>query len=433
MDHGTSLREVDTAALPVSIADVRAAHARIKDSIVRTPTLLSKTLSAIVGANVYLKFENLQFTAAYKERGALNRLLLLDEEARSRGVIAASAGNHAQGLAYHGARLGLPVTIVMPLTTPTVKVSQTEGHGARVVLHGQTFDEAYAYSRELEKQEGLTFIHPFDEAAVIAGQGTVALEMLEDVPNIDTLVIPVGGGGLISGCAIAAKAINPDIRVIGVQSNLYPAVYSLKTGKHIECGGDTLAEGIAVKFPGELSSRIVLDIVDEMRIVNESIIETAISLLLDVEKTVVEGAGAAALATLLPTKDGNFRPEFRGRNIGIVLTGGNIDPRFLANVIMRNLARSGKIGRLSIVLPDKAGALMEVAGIFTQFDANIIEVVHQRIFGVSSAKNLTTEIEYEIKDPRASAALENALAEAGYSFDRITISGTRKGARPPRG
>lgn len=434
MSSGAGLREIDTpAVLPVSIADVRAAHDRIRSSIVRTPTLLSKTLSGIVGAEVYLKFENLQFTAAYKERGALNRLLLLDEEARSRGVIAASAGNHAQGLAYHGARLGVPVTIVMPTSTPTVKVSQTEGHGATVILHGGTFDEAYLYSRMLEQERGLTFVHPFDDPDVMAGQGTVALEMLEDVPDLDMLVVPVGGGGLISGCAVAAKAIRPGIKVVGVQSNLYPALYNLKTGKQIEGGGDTLAEGIAVKNPGKLSSQFVLGIVDEMRIVNESIIESAISLLLDIEKTVVEGAGAAALATLLPTKDGNFRHEFRGRKIGIILTGGNIDPRFLANVVLRNLARSGKIGRLSIVLSDKAGALMEIAGIFSRFDANIIEVSHQRIFGVSSAKSTATEIEYELKDPQASMELEQALSEAGYTFDRLTISGTRKGPRGSRG
>ncbi|MFO1260563.1 MAG: threonine ammonia-lyase [Sphingomonadaceae bacterium] len=435
MVQETDVREVETAAmsLPVSIDDVRAAHERIRASIVRTPTLLSKTLSKIVGADVYLKFENLQFTAAYKERGALNRLLLLSDEAKGRGVIAASAGNHAQGLAYHGARLGLPVTIVMPTSTPTIKVAQTQGHGATVVLHGDTFDEANAYSRVLEKERGLTYVHPFDDPDVIAGQGTVALEMLEDAPQIDTLVVPVGGGGLISGCTIAAKAVKPGIKVIGVQSNRYPALYSLKTGKQIEGGGDTLAEGIAVKFPGQLSSQFVVQLVDEMRIVNESIIESAISLLLDIEKTVVEGAGAAALATLLPTKDGNPRPEFAGRTIGIVLSGGNIDPRFLANVILRNLARSGKIGRLSIVLPDKAGALMEVAGIFTRFDANIIEVAHQRVFGVPSAKSTTTEIEYEIKDPQAAMALEQALSDAGYSFDRLTISGTRKGPRGSRG
>ncbi len=433
MEQGEKLRENDALApLPLTIADVRAAHERIRGAIVRTPTLLSKTLSAIVGAEVWLKFENLQFTAAYKERGALNRLLTLEEEARARGVIAASAGNHAQGLAYHGARLGVPVTIVMPKSTPTVKVSQTEGHGATVILHGETFDEAYAHSRALEKERGLTFVHPFDDPAVMAGQGTVALEMLEDAPQLDMLVVPVGGGGLISGCAVAAKAVKPDIRVVGVQSNLYPALYCLKTGKQIEGGGETLAEGIAVKYPGVLSSQVILSVVDEMRIVNESIIESAISLLLDIEKTLVEGAGAAALATLLPTKDGNFRPEFRGRKIGIILTGGNIDPRFLANVILRNLARSGKIGRLSIVLSDKAGALMEVASIFSRFDANIIEVAHQRIFGVPSAKSTTTEIEYEIKDPRAAMELEQALSDAGYAFDRLTISGTRKGPRGSR-
>lgn len=274
MEQGCTVRENDASApLPLTIEDVRAAHERIRNAIVRTPTLLSKTLSAIVGAEVWLKFENFQFTAAYKERGALNRLLLLDEQARARGVIAASAGNHAQGLAYHGARLGVPVTIVMPKSTPTVKVSQTEGHGATVILHGETFDEAYAHSRALEKERGLTFVHPFDDPAVMAGQGTVALEMLEDAPELEMLVVPVGGGGLISGCSVAAKAIKPDIRVVGVQSNLYPALYCLKTGKQIEGGGETLAEGIAVKYPGVLSSQVILSVVDEMRIVNELIIE----------------------------------------------------------------------------------------------------------------------------------------------------------------
>ena len=419
-------------AVQVTLDDVRAARGRIAGSIVRTPTLLSRTLSEIIGAEVWLKFENLQFTAAYKERGALNKLLQLTPEARAKGVIAASAGNHAQGLAYHGRRIGVPVTIVMPVSTPIVKVRQTQDHGARVILIGERFEDASAHARELETREGLTFVHPFDDPDVIAGQGTIALEMLEDAPDLDMIVVPVGGGGLISGVATAAKGLKPDIRIVGVQSKLYPALYNLKNNLHIASGGDTLAEGIAVKHPGKLSSRIILDRVDEVRIVNEAIIESAISLLLDVEKTVVEGAGAAALATMLPTRDGNFRSEFQNRKVGLILTGGNIDQRFLANVILRNLARSGRIGRIAIVLPDKVGALHEVSGIFTRHGANIIEVSHQRIFGVSSAKNMVTDIEYEIRDPESLEPLQEDLVAAGYSFEMMGVSGGRRSARAAR-
>ncbi|MGH6781928.1 MAG: pyridoxal-phosphate dependent enzyme, partial [Sphingomonadaceae bacterium] len=273
------------APLTVSIADVQAAQMRISDSIVRTPTLLSKTLSDMTGAKVYLKFENLQFTAAYKERGALNKLLQLDEVARSRGVIAASAGNHAQGLAYHGARLGIPVTIVMPKPTPTVKVSQTEGHGATVILTGERFDDAYAHALVVAKERGLTFVHPFDDPAIIAGQGTVALEMLADAPDIDTLAVPIGGGGLISGCSIVAKAQPKPIEVVGVQAELFPSMYNRINGTDLPIGGDTLAEGIAVKEPGAITSAIIREIVDDMTLVSERDLEKALSLLLQIEKT----------------------------------------------------------------------------------------------------------------------------------------------------
>lgn len=421
----------ESVALPISIVDVREAHDRVRGFIVRTPTLHSKTLSAITGAEVWLKFENLQFTAAYKERGALNKLLLLGDNARSRGVIAASAGNHAQGLAYHGGQLGIPVTIVMPVSTPIVKVQQTKSHGANVVLHGDDFDTAYAHAKMLEEQQGLVFVHPFDDPAIMAGQGTVAIEMLEDAPDLDMIVVPVGGGGLVSGIAVAAKGVKPGIEVIGVQSNRYPAMYSIKTGQDIVGGGDTLAEGIAVKAPGQLTRSVVLALVDEMRIVSEAIIEEAISLLLDVEKTVVEGAGAAGLATMLPAKNGTFRPEFAGRKVGVILTGGNIDPRFLANVILRNLARSGKIGRISVLLDDKVGALHNLSGIFTRNGANIIEVSHQRIFGVLSAKSTQTEIEYEIRDSEALDALLADIEAAGYAYEIMTISG-RRGSRALR-
>ncbi|MDE2404643.1 MAG: threonine ammonia-lyase [Sphingomonadales bacterium] len=421
------------ASAVIGIDDVRAAAARLAGNVVRTPTLHSRTLSAITGANVWLKFENLQFTAAYKERGALNKLLTMDAAARAKGVIAASAGNHAQGLAYHGGRLGIPVTIVMPTHTPIVKVQQTRGHGANVVLHGHSFEEAYGHARKLEIERGLTFVHPFDDPMIMAGQGTVALEMLEDAPEIDTLVVPVGGGGLISGCTIAAKGLRPDVRVIGVQSNQYPAMYLLKNHETARGGGDTIAEGIAVVDPGRLTRQVVMELVDEMRIVAEPKIEEAISLLLEIEKTVVEGAGATGLASLLPAKNGHHRPEFAGRNIGVILSGGNIDQRFLANVILRNLARAGKIGRISVLLDDKVGALHEISGIFTANGANIIEVSHQRIFGVLSAKSTQTEIEYEIRDHDAYEALLHDLDEHGYSYEVMTISGRKSGRSLRRG
>jgi threonine dehydratase len=421
----------DGDALPITLADVRAAHDRVRGRVVRTPTLHSKTLSAITGAEVWLKFENLQFTAAYKERGAINRLSQLGDNARKAGVIAASAGNHAQGLAYHGGQMGIPVTIVMPETTPIVKVQQTRSHGANVVLIGNTFEAAYVHACQLMTEQGLTFVHPFDDPAIMAGQGTVAIEMLEDAPHLDTLVIPVGGGGLIAGCAVAAKGINPDIRIIGVQSNRYPSMYNFKNGQTLECGGDTLAEGIAVAEPGTYTRAVVAALVDDMRIVSEAIIEEAISLLLDIEKTLVEGAGAAGLATMLPAKNGGFRPEFEGRKVGVILTGGNIDQRFLANVILRNLARTGRIGRISVLLDDKVGALHTLTGIFTNNGANIIEVSHQRIFGVLSAKSTQAEIEYEIRDQDALEALLNEIEAAGYAYEVMSISG-RRGSRSLR-
>jgi threonine dehydratase len=279
----------------------------------------------------------------------------------------------------------------------------------------------------MEKQLGLTFVHPFDDPNVAAGQGTVALEMLEDAPELDTIVVPVGGGGLISGVATAAKAIKPGIRVVGVQSNQYPAMYLIKQHEQIRGGGDTIAEGIAVMEPGAMTREIVLALVDEMRIVSETRIEEAISLLLEIEKTVVEGAGAVGLATMLPVKSGAFRREFRGRKVGVILTGGNIDQRFLANVILRNLARSGRIGRISVLLDDRVGALYELSGIFTRNGANIIEVSHQRIFGVLSAKSTQTEIEYEIRDRDALEKLLDDIRDAGYTYEVMTISGRRSG------
>jgi threonine dehydratase len=407
----------DTLILPVSIADVRAAQARIGDAVVRTPTLISRTLSNLTGATVYLKFENLQFTAAYKERGALNTLLQLPDSARETGVIAASAGNHAQGLAYHATRLGIPSTIVMPTNTPTVKVTQTEGHGATVILHGDTFDAAYAHARELERERGLTFVHPFDDPRIIAGAGTTAIEMLEDAPAIDTFVTPIGGGGLISGMATVAKAWDRPIEVIGVEAELFPSMYNRLNGTQMPCAGDTLAEGIAVKEPGGITSRMVKALVDDVVLVSERYLEEAVSLLLQIEKTVVEGAGAAGMAALLA-----YPERFKGKTVGVVLCGGNIDTRLLANVLLRDLARSGRLARLRIRLQDQPGALFNVARIFDQQRVNIIEVYHQRVFTTLPAKGLITDIECEARDRAHLDRLIAALREGGYEVSPVELA-----------
>ena len=409
---GTDLLEANLTA-----ADVRAAAARIAGAVVRTPTLHSKTLSAITGAEIWLKFENQQFTAAYKERGALNALLLLSDEQRSRGVIAASAGNHAQGLSYHGTRLGVPVTIVMPKTTPHVKVLQTESVGGKVVLEGETYDEAYEYARSMEKQLGLTFVHPFDDANVAAGQGTVALELFEDAPGLDTIVVPIGGGGLISGMGTVAKAHQPPIEVIGVQAGLYPSAYGKFKGEKLPCGGDTLAEGIAVKEPGVFTSRVIEQVVDDIVLVSEADLEEAVALLLQIEKTVVEGAGAAGLAAVLA-----HRERFVGKNIGLVLCGGNIDTRLLANVLLRDLARSGRLARLRITLQDRPGALHKVMSEFAEHSVNILEIYHQRIFTNLPAKGLITDIECEARDRDQIEKLVEALRTKGYSVSQVELN-----------
>lgn len=407
----------ETLAQQLTIADVRAAAQRIDGAVVRTDCDYSRTLSEITGADIWLKFENLQFTAAYKERGALNAMLLLTEEQRSRGVIAASAGNHAQGLSYHGARLGVPVTIVMPRTTPTVKVMQTEVLGGTVILEGESFDEAYAHARAMERQLGLTFVHPFDDPNVAAGQGTVALEMLEDVPELDMLVIPIGGGGLASGMGVAARAIKPDIALIGVEAELYPSMYNRLKHHELPCGGDTLAEGIAVKEPGAFTSQVLRRLVDDVVLVDEGSLERAVSLLLQIEKTVVEGAGAAGLAAVLAHPG-----RFKGRKIGIPLTGGNIDTRLLANVLLRDLARSGRLARLRLVLQDRPGALFNVIREFDRHNVNILEVYHQRIFTHLPAKGLTADIECEARDREQLEALVESLREKGYAVTQVELN-----------
>ena len=404
-----------TQARP-TIDDIRAAAARIDGAVVKTPMLKSRVLSDLVEAEIWLKFENLQFTAAYKERGALNKLLQLTDDERQRGVIAASAGNHAQAVAYHGRRLGIPVTIVMPNPTPSVKVTQTESHGARVVLHGAMFDDASAKARELEAAEGYVFVHPFDDPQVIAGAGTLALEMLEAVPALDSLVIPIGGGGLISGTAIAAKAIKPGIEVIGVEAELYPSMKNVVEGQHGRIGGDTLAEGIAVKEPGELTRAIIKDTVDAIDLVAERDIEHAVALLVSVEKSVVEGAGAAGLANILADP-----PRFRGRTVGTVLCGGNIDTHLLANVLVRELVRCGRIARLKIAAHDQPGALAAITARFQECGVNIIETNHHRIFTRLPAKDTVIEVECEARDSRAIDTLVRRLEEAGFQVDRAEL------------
>jgi threonine dehydratase len=401
----------------VTLADVDAAAARIAGAVVRTPTLHSITLSALTDAQVWLKFENLQFTAAYKERGALNKLLLADPGTLANGVIAASAGNHAQALAYHGRRLGLPVTIVMPRWTPTIKVTQTQGHGATIILHGETYDAAYEHARQLERERGLTFVHPFDDAAIIAGQGTIALEMLADAPELDMLAIPIGGGGLMSGMGTAARALRPDIGIVGVQAELYPSMFADWKRVELATGGDTLAEGIAVKVPGTITRDIVRGLVDDIVLVGERHLEQAVSLLLQIEKTVVEGAGAAGLAAMLAHRD-----LFAGRNVGLVLCGGNIDTRLLANVLLRDLARLGRLARLRIRLQDRPGALFNVARIFNDEQVNIIEIYHQRVFTTLPAKGLITDIECETRDRAHLDGLIAALRKGGYEVSPVELA-----------
>ncbi|MDP4574535.1 threonine ammonia-lyase [Qipengyuania sp. G39] len=417
MSTASTARAQAKATDLLTLDDVRAAALRIDGAVVKTPMLRSQTLSEISGADIWLKFENHQFTAAYKERGALNALLQLPEEQRSRGVIAASAGNHSQGLSYHGRRLGVPVTIVMPQTTPSVKVMQTESVGGNVELHGETFDEAYAHARKLEKERGLTFVHPFDHPHVAAGQGTVALEMLEQKDDFDCLVVPIGGGGLMSGMATVAKALNPEIEMIGVQAALYPSMYSAVTGDERPCGGDTLAEGIAVKAPGEFTREIIRELVDEVLLVEEPKLEHSVSLLLQIEKTVVEGAGAAGLAAVLSHPE-----KFAGKTVGLVLCGGNIDTRLLANVLLRDLARSGRLARLQITLQDRPGALFKVMREFDAHNVNIIEIYHQRIFTLLPAKGLTAEIECEARDEAQINGLVQGLRAKGYDVELAELA-----------
>jgi len=401
---------------PPTIDDIRSAEERIRGAVIRTPMLMSRTLSEIIGAEVWLKFENLQFTAAYKERGALNKLLQLSPEERSRGVIAASAGNHAQAVAYHAKRLGIPATIVMPEPTPTVKVTQTAGHGAVVVLHGDMFDDAYARARELALERGYVFVHPFDDPQIIAGAGTVALEMLEDAPDLDTIVVPIGGGGLMSGTSIAARAVKPGIELIGVEAELYPSMKCAIEGCHMPLGGDTLAEGIAVKQPGELTSRILTDHKVGVALVSERDLERSVAMLVGIEKTVVEGAGAAGLAAMISEKE-----RFSGKKVATILCGGNIDTHLLANVLVRDLVRQGRIARLHVAAHDQPGALAAITAKVYEAGVNVIEINHSRIFTRLPAKDTMIEVECEARDPESIDDVVARLEAAGFRVERAQL------------
>ena len=403
------MADTQRPSLPVTLDDVKAAAMIIEGQVERTPFRLSRTLSDITGAEVWVKFENHQYTAAFKERGALNRLSSLSDEQKKVGVIAASAGNHSQGVAYHAKRLGIPATIVMPETTPFTKVEQTRSHGCRVLLKGLNFDEAKAEAYNVQQREGLTFIHPFDDPHIIAGQGTVALEMLEDKPDLDMLVIPIGGGGLVAGSAVAARGLNPEISVIGVEAAMYPAMKQELAGEPVHVGGSTIAEGIAVKDVGRMPLEIARQLVDDIVLVEEAHLERAITLYVEVEKTIAEGAGAAGLAALLA-----HPARFSGHKVGVVLCGGNIDTRLLASVLTRALVRENRLARIRIIGDDRPGLLALVSKIIGDAGANIMEVAHNRIALDVPAKGAEFDILIETRDSQHTQEVVEALTLAGY-------------------
>ncbi len=398
----------------VTLDDVRNAAAAIRGQVLATPCDESRTLSALTGAQVFLKFENLQFTASFKERGALAKLLSLDAAERARGVIAVSAGNHAQGVAYHARRLGIPAVIVMPRFTPGVKVEHTAWHGPEIILHGENFDAAREHGEALAKERGLVLVHPYDDPLVIAGQGTVGLEMLNTVPALDALLVPVGGGGLISGIAVAAKGMKPDIEIIGVQSDRFPSLYNTLKKTDLPYGPGTIADGIAVKHAGRLTREIVTRLVTDIVLAAEGDIEEAVLALLEVEKTVVEGAGAVGLAALL-----RDRERFAGKRVGVVLSGGNIDPLILTEIVQRGLVRSRRLARVRVGLRDVPGSLAAVTAIIAAANANIVEVHHQRAFTQLPAQNADVEFVIQTRGPAHLQETLDALARGGYSAEAV--------------
>ncbi len=397
----------------ITLDDVRAAAGRIAGKVLRTPTLRSDAISRATGADVTLKLENLQATGAFKERGAANRLALLTPAERRAGVIAMSAGNHAQAVARHAHLLGIRAVIVMPQFTPLTKVSRTASWGAEVVLHGEMLAEAAAHARTLAEREGLVFVHPYDDPAVMAGQGTLALEMLEDAPELDTLVIPVGGGGMIAGCAVAAAGMKPGIEVIGVEVAAYSALAQILAGEPVQVGGATIAEGIAVRDIGAQPLAVIRGHVADVLVVPERAVEEAIALLAEGARLVAEGAGATALAALLA-----FPERFAGRRVGLPVCGGNIDARVLANVLLRNLLRDGRLLRLMLEIPDRPGVLADIAGIIGRAGGNIIEVSHQRLFASPSVQAAQLEVMFEARDQMHGGDIVLAL-ERSYTVRRM--------------
>ena len=398
----------------LTLAIVRAAAERLRGEVIETPCLVSRTLSELIGCQVFLKFENHQFTASFKERGALNRMAQLLPAERAAGVLAVSAGNHAQGVAYHAQRMGIPATIVMPRFAPAVKVDNTRRFGATVVLEGDTFDDARAFGLGLAVERRLTLIHPYDDLEVAAGQGTIALEMLEQQPQIDTLVVAIGGGGLISGMATAAQALRPDLEVYGVQTERFPAVWNAIRGDDRDCGQATIADGIAVKSPGTLTLPVIRKLVKDVLLVGEGDIEQAILMLLEIEKTVVEGAGGVGLAALL-----KYRERFAGRKVGLVLCGGNIEPLLLAEIIERGMVKSGRLARLRVDVRDVPGALADMARLLGQLGANIDELSHQRAFSSLSVERVQVEVVVQTRGVAHIEEIIATLCERGYQAQRI--------------
>jgi threonine dehydratase len=396
----------------IGLPEIREAARRLQGQVLDTPCVESRTLSNLAGCQVFLKFENLQFTASFKERGACNKLAQLDSDERQRGVVAMSAGNHAQGVAYHAQRLGMKAVIVMPRFTPVVKVERTRSFGAEVVLHGDTLEEARSHAFELAQQRHLTFVHPYDDEAIIAGQGTVAIEMLQAVPQLTTLVVAVGGGGLIGGMAAAAKALKPGIRVIGVQALRFPNMFNAVKHAALPQGGSTIAEGIAVGSPGQFTQALVERYVDDILLVDEGDIEQAIVMLLDIEKTLVEGAGAAGLAALMKEP-----ARFAGEKVGLVLGGGNIDPMLLAAIIHRGMVRAGRLARLRVCARDVPGSLARITTVVSEAGANIDEVHHQRAFTLLAAQNVEIELVVQTRGRAHVAALLEALRGAGFEAE----------------
>ena len=401
----------------VSLDDIELARERIEESIVRTPFELSDTLSSVIGVQLHLKHENQQYTASFKERGALNRLLDMGEEERKHGVIAMSAGNHAQALAFHGKRLGVPTTIVMPRTTPNAKVEQTRAHGAQVMLHGIRFDETRAFTQDLARKRGLTLVHPYDDPAVIAGQGTIALEILETGIPVDVLLVPVGGGGLISGVSVAVKAMRPDVEVVGVQCERYRSAHDAFHGIDPSDVGarDTVADGIAVKSPGELTMALIRSHVDDMILVDEDDVEHAIFMLAEIEKTVVEGAGAAGVAAAT-----RHAARFAGRSVGTILCGGNIDMMTLSAVLQRGMVRSHRLVKLRVEVPDIPGALGQVTQLIGELQSNIVDISHQRTFGASSARAAIVEMVLQLRGEEQADEVLEALRGWGLDAELAT-------------